>query len=465
MLNLRTDSFINVKEFGLKGDGLTDETTLFEECVNSGKNLLIPADCHIVVSKPFTIKQNIMGQPNSSIKQITKRSNIFNLEKDGIVLGGLTLLGTGEGFEGESQEGSGTLIKSNAKNINIINCTFKDANYVGCFIDPIATSNVVENCHFINCWAEGMSVQSDFTKVKNCRFENCQYNGVVLRGANHVVVDSCEFIDGIMTDVALDIRANYDKTKHCENISITNNYFENVNICLSAYDNQDVINHKNLFIKGNTFNTKEDSELGVRIYHAIDVKVIDNTFNKAGTATSLLFSSCKNVQATGNTLKDGSLGIDCSSDELANISNNNIMNFGNIGIRTRTVTNTYTHNFVVEGNMLLNCNIGFKTEGNYNKSILFNGNSLTGCTKDVEITGAIDILVLTNNNFNIDRVLDIQAQRNTYIKSNNSTEKMVCSSSTRPKNATAGDMCFDTSVAKPIWYTGAKWVDATGANI
>ena len=36
----------------------------------------------------------------------------------------------------------------------------------------------------------------------------------------------------------------------------------------------------------------------------------------------------------------------------------------------------------------------------------------------------------------------------------------------RPINGMkTGDMFFDTTLVKPIWYSGSGWVDATGASV
>lgn len=455
----------NVKQFGIVGDGETDETDKLEAALAQGGVLIIPEDCHIVVNKALSVKSSIIGLKGSSIKQTTKRSNIFNLESDDITIEGLTLIGTGEGFAGESTEGSGTLIKSSGKNIKIINCTFKDANYVGCFIDPESTSNLIENCKFINCWAEGISVQSDYSKVINCYFENCSYNGCVVRGASHVVVDGCQFINCAITDVGLDLLPNYDKTKFCSDCVLTNNYFKNNFICISLFGGDADNTHNNITIDKNTFNGRTDSELGVRIYYTKDVKVTNNTFKAAGTNTSLLFSGCTNVICNDNTLMDGEIGIDCSCNEMGTISGNNVKNFTNIGIRTRTYTRAYEHNFNVSNNNILNCKTGIHTEGNYNKSILIDGNSITGSTTDLSVIDASDILVVTNNVFNVDNKISVTGEVNTYIRANNSNDKPTCSSSTRPNNAITGTCVFDTSYNKPIWYTGSKWIDATGADI
>lgn len=465
LIKERINHFVSVKEYGIKGDGITDDTTMLKQAIATGADLLIPEGCHIVVSEALNITQNIKGYPGSSIKQKTKRSNIFNLQKEGITIEGVTLLGTGEGFASDSVEGAGTLIKSSGKNITIRNCTFKDANYVGCFIDPESTHNIIENCMFINCWAEGISVQSDNSKVLNCYFEKCSYNGCVVRGANHVMIDGCEFIDCSITDVALDLLPNYDKSKYCTDCTLSNNKFKNTYICISLYGTDVDNHHENIVIKGNTFNGRTNSEVGVRIYYSNDIKVTDNTFNRAGTLTSLLFSGCRNVICDDNIMMDGSLAIDCSCEEMANIKGNTIKNFNNIAIRPRTYKAEYNHNFIVANNNIVNCGTGIKTEGNFMKSVMIEGNSFTSCSKDLEITGASDIFVLTNNNFNINRKLDITATLNTFIKANNSIDKRVCSSSTRPVSPVAGDMCFDTSVNKPIWYTGTNWIDSTGTTV
>ena len=35
----------------------------------------------------------------------------------------------------------------------------------------------------------------------------------------------------------------------------------------------------------------------------------------------------------------------------------------------------------------------------------------------------------------------------------------------RPINVNKGTSFFDNTVNKPIWWTGTKWVDATGADV
>ena len=42
---------------------------------------------------------------------------------------------------------------------------------------------------------------------------------------------------------------------------------------------------------------------------------------------------------------------------------------------------------------------------------------------------------------------------------------VAASSAYRPTNALPGYQYFDTTLSKPIWWTGTKWVDATGNQV
>lgn len=41
----------------------------------------------------------------------------------------------------------------------------------------------------------------------------------------------------------------------------------------------------------------------------------------------------------------------------------------------------------------------------------------------------------------------------------------LCTPKNRPYKPTIGQICFDTILSKPIWWTGSKWVDANGTEI
>lgn len=41
----------------------------------------------------------------------------------------------------------------------------------------------------------------------------------------------------------------------------------------------------------------------------------------------------------------------------------------------------------------------------------------------------------------------------------------TATTATRPTNNWLGRTLFDASLAKPIWWTGSNWVDATGAIV
>ncbi|NGY85279.1 hypothetical protein F6Y05_02555 [Bacillus megaterium] len=45
------------------------------------------------------------------------------------------------------------------------------------------------------------------------------------------------------------------------------------------------------------------------------------------------------------------------------------------------------------------------------------------------------------------------------------TDKRGFAGHTRPTGVTAGTMFFDTTIGKPIWWSGAEWRDANGTNV
>lgn len=53
-----------------------------------------------------------------------------------------------------------------------------------------------------------------------------------------------------------------------------------------------------------------------------------------------------------------------------------------------------------------------------------------------------------------------------YNLSNNFKSSLSVKGETRPELSTEiGFQFFDTTLNKPIWWTGTKWVDATGADV
>lgn len=48
---------------------------------------------------------------------------------------------------------------------------------------------------------------------------------------------------------------------------------------------------------------------------------------------------------------------------------------------------------------------------------------------------------------------------------NNALAKYNGTTQQRPTEINLGFQYFDTTLNKPIWWTGKKWVDATGADV
>jgi len=64
-----------------------------------------------------------------------------------------------------------------------------------------------------------------------------------------------------------------------------------------------------------------------------------------------------------------------------------------------------------------------------------------------------------------DRILNIDNKISTI---NTNVETITVGKGTtteRPAGKTVGYQYFDTTLNKPIWYTGTTWVDSTGATV
>lgn len=77
---------------------------------------------------------------------------------------------------------------------------------------------------------------------------------------------------------------------------------------------------------------------------------------------------------------------------------------------------------------------------------------------------ALTVHYVTGKTFN-NVFFDYSVNKRRTFLAYNSSSSLSGNSSNRPTNEYAGFQYFDTTLKKPIWWTGEKWVDATGADI
>lgn len=101
----------------------------------------------------------------------------------------------------------------------------------------------------------------------------------------------------------------------------------------------------------------------------------------------------------------------------------------------------------------------------YNKNYLLN-NTTYGNNEEVYISRGVVSAGDITLNIN-DKVLRIAKDRSTFweVPLNDMKTKYVGNNNERPTNPNKGFQYYDIYLNKPIWWTGTKWVDATGADV
>lgn len=207
---------VNVKQFGAKGDGLSDDTNFIQSSLNSGNKIVFfPAGTYMVETynesytnagglgkyhphskgiRPqsdttliFDDNAELKAIKNSSSKYfIVNLNNVNNVTvKNGKILGDRTL------EQGEWGYG-----------INITNCDsiIIDGVYIeSCLGDGISFNGYEDKWKSTNC------------VVKNCEINNCRRLGLAIAGADGLIVENCYIHDtkGTLPASAFDIEEDY----------------------------------------------------------------------------------------------------------------------------------------------------------------------------------------------------------------------------------------------------------------
>lgn len=316
--------YVNVKDFGAKGDGVTDDTAAVQAAIDTGKSIYFPSGKYIVKEVFFNWQNNIetavFGDGYSSV--ICRRSGkadkgAFNFISVSAGSGLYYMTFNDLQFTFESDTTTGHLFNTSfASCIYINNCLFKGNTNTGHSIYGGAGNDdhdiFINDCYFLatnteaasifirfdkntgditirGCTSEGQFA-ADFIKCVECgsiEIENCHpYNGKTQllyfenceRG--HITVSEC-YMDNAPVIVA------FTQTKNSRNepVIIRNNYFSVAN----QYDM--VLNCEadiaNIQIIGNTFNKKINSPTPISIF------AVNNTLRDDFTFENVVFTNNK----------------------------------------------------------------------------------------------------------------------------------------------------------------------------
>lgn len=333
-----TLNIVSVKDFGAKGDGVTDDTQAIQDAINSGATVVyIPEGVYMIdASKPegsrnadpggliLKSNQRIIMTPQTILKAIPNDSaryaiisinDAMNVE----IYGGI-LQGDRDEHQGDSGEWGFGIQIINSQNVVIKNLTAKD------------------------CWGDGIYTNygSKNVYVENCVFDRNRRQGVsIIQGENLVFVN-CRFINtgGTAPGAGVDIEPNNaeEVVKNVKFIgcSFNNNASKGLMIYGSSETVKDIIiseceaygnGEEDIRLTGGQYGgsniTISDSDIG---YLSIgrSPAIFKDLVIKGNRISTVILNRCHNVSLIGNIL--GNVGIASSVTDLTISENHFTLN-------------------------------------------------------------------------------------------------------------------------------------------
>ena len=343
-----------VKQFGAKGDGETDETSLlqaiFTYCNANNVNTIY------LNEGTYNTSDTINIYSNSTIK--------------GAGIGNTTIKMTSSGTMLDNKY---TLYFNNSQNLVVEGISFEGAK------DP-TDYTIVED----KKWHSLTLSNSSNITIENCEFKYFFTSGISIRNSSNVLVNNCVFTSNGWNDIAI--------TRLTDNIKVTNNHF--TNICARGVNAEDGSVDQpcsNVLIRGNIFKTLNTSSNNTRaisfsngslsgdVHRYTKIIITNNTFD--GLWEGILYNFAKDVVIANNianvarftnatigsrtsyneriiitnneitpshTYSGGKLGINSQRDKNVIIKGNNI----HCGVTDHSITVADCYNAIVDNNII-----------------------------------------------------------------------------------------------------------------
>ena len=445
---LKTNSYVTPEMFGAVGDGVTDDTVAINNVLQNYKNILFSKTYKVnpVIGINFQSNSNIVfrgskfisSASNQSTYKIINFEDVINVNTYGVIY----VIGDRNIHIGSTGEwGMGVRIFGDCRNLRI---------------DAIEV---------YDCWGDGLYIagnnnstrpQEIFINSVFCKNNRRQGTSIVACKNLHIGNMYGGYTNGTSPAAGLDIEPNETL---CENITIMNAHFE--------YNDGDGLHFarvmpNSLINNVSILNLKcnNNSKNGVEAYKSSNVTIYnaditDNTLN--GISFTRDINSF--IVFKGDVSKNGQRGLSCVLSSQTNNSkdiqfyntkfnNNSQDGSSKDGARVECQSGTLSNvNFY-------NCDFSdYQTTHTQRYGISSSPTNINGMMLDNSCTFSGNVIgsYILDSKFDL-LFLGIQTKQNG-------------STSSRPVAAQVGEMFYDTTLLKPIWWNGTYWRDAAGTIV
>ncbi|PKR82601.1 right-handed parallel beta-helix repeat-containing protein [Heyndrickxia camelliae] len=349
IINEFTDRSINVKWFGAKGDGVTDDTSALQSALNESSNIYIP-DGTYLISQSLVVKANTNIRmsinaviiPNADIYCVFRNGNPTDNFSGYNGNGNIKIIGGTIDCNGQNMTNMiGGIVFGHAENILIQDVTIKNVREIH-HIEINSSKNVlIERCKFSTflgnrTYSEAIQIDlassydnfplfgdydntiCQYITVRDCTFENCGAGvGTHVQGSqlwhDHILVENCEFDNLLSHGISA---LNFKKFKIKDNVfrGTENGFYTD-----GGYDGM---------INNNDF--KDIRTNAIMISNGSNIHINQATISRSGGNGITVFNGSKNIVINDvNITSSNANGINFTGS-TDSIINNSVLD-GNIG--------------------------------------------------------------------------------------------------------------------------------------
>lgn len=350
----KLNGWVDVKEYGAKGDGVTNDTAAIQAALNASLMVTFSPGIYLV-NDPLepqsgshldlgvaTIKAGVKNWLDTGIIQFISKSGLTLT--GGTIDGQKSLNPTGRIFGIRLRNASNVIIDG----VTVQNCPGLNSTGFnggdGLIISAAATGQASENI-----------------TVTNCTFQGNVRQGCSITRGRYIKIIGCEFVDtsGNAPGAGIDIEAD-TANEILSDITITGNVFRNNEWGVMVIE---LSEPENITISSNVFYNNRQSSMLLR---GKELTVTGNAIyhdSPPSSSAAVLVSDLTNATIAGNTITGNYDGDERGGIRIGNKTENILIVANNIaktyrgGIRVDALYNPGNNirNIVISNNALFNC--------------------------------------------------------------------------------------------------------------